>query len=72
MFESLVNKKRLLKRDSNRTVIFTLTFSELLMDGGGGGSKKIPLPQTCHAYPTLMKKKIGKLYKSRDTPFEFC
>ena len=37
MFESLVNKKRLLKRDSNRTVIFTLTFSELVMDVGGGG-----------------------------------
>ena len=47
MFESLVDKKRLLKRDSNRTVIFTLTFSELVMDvggggGGGGGEQKDP------------------------------
>ena len=27
---------------------------------GGGGSKKITLPQTCHAYPTLMKKEDRK------------
>ena len=39
-----------------------------------------PLPKSCHTYPTMMKlgtlipylKEIQKIYKSRDTPFEFC
>ena len=53
-------------------------FSELLMDGGGGGmGKKVPLPKICHVYPTIMKlgtvipylKKIQKIYESRNT---FC
>ena len=46
----------------------------------GGGQKDSPLPKICHTYPTMMKlrivilylKKIQKLYKSRDTPLEFC
>ena len=54
-------------------------FSGLLTDGEGGG-KKTPLPKICHTYPTMMKlgtvitylKKIQKIYKSRDTPLEFC
>ena len=45
-----------------------------------GGGKKAPLPKICHTYPTIMKlgafipylKKIQKIYKSHDTPFEFC
>ena len=50
--------------------------------GGGerGGAKKAPLPKICHTYPAIMKlgtvttylKKIKKIYKSRDTPLEFC
>ena len=39
-----------------------------------------PFPKVCHTYPTMMKlgtlipylKKNQKLYKSRDTPPEFC
>ena len=39
-----------------------------------------PLPKICHTYPTLMKlgtgipylRKTQKIYKSRDTSFEFC
>ena len=42
--------------------------------------KKVPLPQICHTYPTMMKlgavipylKKIQKIYKSSDAPLEFC
>ena len=45
-----------------------------------GGSKKAPLPKNCHTYPTIMKlgtvmpylKKIQKIYKSCDSPAEFC
>ena len=44
------------------------------------GGQKGPLPKFCHIYPTMMKlgtvipylKKIQKIYKSRDTPLEFC
>ena len=47
---------------------------------GWGGAKRFPLPKICHTYPTMMKlgtriptlKEIQKLYKSRDTPLEFC
>ena len=47
---------------------------------GCGGGKKSPLLKICHTYPAMMKlstvipylKKIPKLYKSRDTPPEFC
>ena len=46
----------------------------------GWGAKRLPLPKICHTYPTKMKlgtvipylKKIKKIYKSRDTPLEFC
>ena len=46
----------------------------------GGGAKKPTLPKICHAYPTTIKlgtdmpylKKIQKMYKSRDTPLQFC
>ena len=39
-----------------------------------------PLPKICHTYPTMMKldtvipylRKIQKMYKPRDTFFEFC
>ena len=48
--------------------------------GGGGGAKRPPFLKICHTYPTMMKlgtvtpylKKIQKIYKSRDTPLEFC
>ena len=48
--------------------------------GYGGGSKKAPLPKICHTYSKMMKpatvipylKKVQKIYKSRDTPLEFC
>ena len=46
----------------------------------GGGAKKLPLPKLCYTYSTMMElgtdiphlKKIPKMYKSRDTPLEFC
>ena len=46
----------------------------------GGGQKKAPLLKICHTYPAMMKlctltpylRKIKKIYKSRDTPLEFC
>ena len=42
--------------------------------------KKAPIPKICDIYPTMIKigavipslKKIQKIYKSRDTLFEFC
>ena len=45
-----------------------------------GGSKKAPLPKMCLTYSTVMTlgtvihypKKIQNMYKSRDTPLEFC
>ena len=47
---------------------------------GWEGSKKAPLPEICHTYPTMMKlgtviiypKKIQKIFESRDTQLEFC
>ena len=47
---------------------------------GWRGAKRPPLPKTCHTYPTMMKlgtvipylKKIQEIYKTRDTPGEFC
>ena len=48
---------------------------------GCGRAKKIcDLPKICHTYPTMMKlgtviaypKKIHEIYKSRDTPPDFC
>ena len=56
-------------------------FSGLLMDRRGGADKKAPLTEICHTYPTTTMKlgrvvpyprKIKKIYKSRDTPLEFC
>ena len=46
----------------------------------GREGKKPPLPKICGTFPTMMKlsavipdlKKIQKIYKSRDTPLEFC
>ena len=48
--------------------------------GGEPFGKKAPLIKICHTYPTMMKfgtltsylRKIQRLYKSRDTPLEFC
>ena len=76
-------KIKLLKND----VIKPLTLNPI-QDGpfrdcsqmGGVGGKKDPLPKFCHTHPTLMKlgtlipylKKIRKIYKWCDTPFEFC
>ena len=45
-----------------------------------GGTFWPPLPKISHTYPTIMKlgtvipylKKTQKIYKSRDTPHEFC
>ena len=53
-------------------------FSRLLTDGRGG--KKATHLKICLTYPAIMKlgtvvpylKKIQKIYKSRDTPLEFC
>ena len=44
------------------------------------GAKKYLLLKVCHTYPAMMKlgtvipylKKIQKIYKPCDTPFEFC
>ena len=44
------------------------------------GVERLSLPKICHTYPTMMKlgalipylKKIQKIYKSHDTPSEFC
>ena len=49
-------------------------------DAHGWGTKKAPLPKICHIYPVMIKlgtvipylKKIQRIYKSRDTPLEFC
>ena len=49
----------------------------LLTDREG---KKALVPKICHTYPTMMKpgkiipyvKKIRKIYKPCDIPFEFC
>ena len=46
---------------------------------GWGGSFLAPLPKIRHRYPTMMKlgtiipylRKIQKMYKSRDTSYEF-
>ena len=46
----------------------------------GGGEKKAPLPKICYINSTVMKfgtiihwlNKIQKMYKSHDTPLEFC
>ena len=48
--------------------------------GGGEGAKQGPIPNINHTYPAIMKlgtvitylKRIQKIYKSRDTPLEFC
>ena len=48
--------------------------------GGKKGVTKMSHPKISHTYPTMMKlgtlityiKKIQKIYKSRDTPLEFC
>ena len=48
--------------------------------GWGGAKRSPPFPKICHAYPTMMKlgrvipyvSKIQKIYKSRDTPRDFC
>ena len=47
---------------------------------GLGGPKRPLFPKICLTYPTMMTlstaipypKKIQKIYKSRDTPLEFC
>ena len=44
------------------------------------GGKKPHFSKMCHTYPTMMKlgtvilhtKKLQKINKSRETPFEFC
>ena len=46
----------------------------------GWGAKRPSLPKICHTYPKMMKlgismpylKKIQKINKSYDSPFEFC
>ena len=43
-------------------------------------AQKAPLPKICHTYPAMMKlgtvtpylRKIQKIYKSSDTPYELC
>ena len=45
-----------------------------------GGSKKAHVPKTCYKYPTMTKlctvipylKILQKIFKSRDTPLDFC
>ena len=51
-----------------------------IQDGFFRGCSRMGGGQICHTYPTMMKlgtvilylKKFQKLYKSSDTPFEFC
>ena len=51
-----------------------------LFGAAHGWRGKAPLPKICQTYPTIMKlgtlitylKKIKKMYKSHDTPFDFC
>ena len=46
----------------------------------GGRPKRLPLPNICLTYPAMMTlgrvipypKKIQKVYKSLNRPFEFC
>ena len=48
--------------------------------GWGWAKSPSPLSEICHTYPTMMRlgavvpylKKIQKIYKSCDTPHEFC
>ena len=48
--------------------------------GWRGRVKSPSFPKICHTYPTMIKlgtfipylKKIQKIYKSCDTPIEFC
>ena len=55
-----------------------MDFFGLLTDGGG--PFWLPLPKICHTHPAMMKlgtvilylRKTEKIYKSRDTPLEFC
>ena len=48
-------------------------FLGLLTDDGKGAGKKAPLPKISHTYNvTPYLKKIEKIYRSRDTPLEFC
>ena len=50
------------------------------LNGGKKGVTKMSHSKICHTYPTMMKlgtlipyiKKIQQIYKSRDTPLEFC
>ena len=63
-------------------MILTLLMMGLFIWGCSliGGTKKVPFHKKCLTYPTMMTldtviphpKKIQKIYKSRDTPFEFC
>ena len=54
-------------------------FRGFLLMRGEGTAKRPPFHKICHTYPTMMKlgelipylKKIQKIYKLRDTPFEF-
>ena len=65
---------------SSVLTLFRMSFFGAAQRWGRGGTKRPPLPKTCHAYPPMMRlgtfipylKKIRKLYESCDTPLEFC
>ena len=60
--------------------ILTLLTMGLFCSSWIGRTKKAPIPKICLTYPTMMalvivipnRKKIQKIYKSRDTLLEFC
>ena len=80
---SLSLRERCTSRDSWLLTLFGMgLFGAAHVLGGEGpmGGKKAPLPKICYTFSILMKlvtivpylQKIHKLYKSRDTPHEFC
>ena len=61
--------------------IYEFNYFNPIQDGVFGASHGFsPPPKICHRYPTIIKlgtvipylKKMQNIYKSRDTPFEFC
>ena len=71
-------------RNSNFAKQFSLLFINSIQDGPSRAAHwwrdKAPFHRICHIYPTMMKlgtlipylKNIQKIYKSHDTPLEFC
>ena len=76
------DEKKLFQLLSKKAAVLTLFRKDLFGDahGLGGGGGRPPLPKVYQTYPTIMKletpisylKKVHKMYKSHDTPLEFC